>query len=191
MSAESEAGSLIDEGVTVGYGDGSEPTIGERARIRAGSIIYHDVEIGDDFITGHNVLVREHTTIGDKVLIGTNSVVDGNTTIGSHVSIQTNVYIPTNTHIGNDVFVGPGVVMTNDMYPVRSEYELTGPTIEDNASVGANATILPGVTIGEGAFVAAGAVVVEDVPPRVLAVGAPATYRELPAPLQGDNTIHR
>ncbi|KAB1191229.1 MULTISPECIES: N-acetyltransferase [Haloferax] len=191
MSVELGVESHVDDGVTIGYGDGKTPVVGDRARIRAGSVIYADVTIGDDFVTGHNVLVREKTDIGDQVLLGTQTVVDGTTTIGSRVSIQTNVYIPTNTRIGNDVFVGPGVVMTNDPYPVRTESELVGPTIEDHASIGANATLLPGVTIGEGAFVAAGAVVVEDVPPRTLAVGAPAVHRELPAPLTGGNKIRR
>ncbi|KAB1189953.1 N-acetyltransferase [Haloferax sp. MBLA0076] len=191
MSVELGSESNVDDGVTIGYGDGERPVIGARARIRSGSIIYHDVTIGDDFVTGHNVLVREQTTIGDHVLLGTETVVDGTTTIGSRVSIQTNVYIPTHTRIGDDVFVGPGVVMTNDPYPIRTDAELVGPTIENNASIGANATLLPGVTIGEGAFVAAGAVVVDDVPPRTLAVGAPAVHRELPEPLTGDNKIGR
>jgi acetyltransferase-like isoleucine patch superfamily enzyme len=191
MSVELGVEPNIDDDVTIGYGDGETPVIGDRARIRSGSIVYADVTIGDDFVTGHNVLVRERTSIGDRVLLGTETVVDGTTTIGDRVSIQTNVYIPTNTRIGNDVFVGPGVVMTNDPYPVRTDAELVGPTIEDHASIGANATILPGVTVGEGAFVAAGAVVVDDVPPRMLAVGAPAVHRELPAQLKGENKIHR
>ena len=39
------------------------------------------------------------------------------------------------------------------------EENLTGPTIHDHASVGANGTILPGVKVGEGALVAAGSIV--------------------------------
>ncbi|MFC6992333.1 acyltransferase [Haladaptatus sp. GCM10025707] len=163
--------------------------IGDCAAIRAGTNIYANVTIGDNLRTGHNALIREGTTIGDDVLVGTNTVIDGQTTIGSRVSLQTNVYIPTNTTIGNDVFVGPGVTMTNDMYPIRKEFDLVGPTLEDGVSIGANATILPGVTIGAESFVAAGALVIEDVPPRTLALGVPATHRPLPASLQGRNQI--
>ncbi len=165
------------------------PRIGDRATIRSGSIVYADVVIGDDFTTGHGVLVREETTIGDDVVVGTNTVLDGTTTVGSHVSLQTGVYVPTNTTIGSEVFVGPNAVLTNDAYPIRDEGDLHGPTLEDHVSVGANATLLPGVTVGEGSFVAAGTVVTEDVPPKTLAVGAPAEFRDLPEELRGGNEI--
>ncbi|MFC4541937.1 acyltransferase [Halosolutus amylolyticus] len=180
----------VDDGATVGYGAFDDPTrVGDGATIRAGSIVYGDVTIGDDFTTGHDVLVREGTTVGDDVLVGTKSVIDGQTTIGSHVSLQTNVYVPTQTSIADNVFVGPGAVMTNDEYPIRTDDGLEGPTIEEGASIGANATVLPGVTVGANAFVAAGAVVTEDVPPDTLAVGAPATERSLPEPLEGPNQL--
>ena len=182
----------VDATATLGYGaeDGADGTqIGRDATIREGATIYADVEIGDRFSTGHNVLVREGTTIGDDVVVGTNTVVDGNTTIGSEVSLQTGVYVPRETTIGDRVFVGPNAVLTNDPHPVRDDVDLRGPTLEDGVSVGANATILPGVTVGEEAFVAAGAIVTEDVPPRTLAVGAPAEHRPLPEKLRGENVL--
>jgi acetyltransferase-like isoleucine patch superfamily enzyme len=186
------ADASIDEGATVGYvhaSDAAPATLGDRATVRAGTIVYTDVEIGDDFTTGHNALVREDTVIGDSVVVGTDTVIDGTCTIGSHVSMQTGVYVPTHTTIGSNVFLGPKATLTNDPHPVRKETEMEGPTIEDGASIGANATLLPGVTVGEGAFVAAGAVVTEDVPAHTLAVGTPARHRELPADLQGVNLL--
>jgi acetyltransferase-like isoleucine patch superfamily enzyme len=183
-------GCTIDETATVGYGEFDAPTrIGDDATIRAGTIVYGDVSIGDGFATGHDALIREGTTIGDDVLVGTKTVVDGTTTIGSHVSLQTDVYVPAETTIGRNVFVGPSAVLTNDEYPVRTDDGLEGPTIEDGASIGANATLLPGVTVGENAFVAAGAVVTEDVPPDSLAMGTPATVRPLPEQLEGPNRL--
>lgn len=186
------ANSRIDHGATVGYvhiDDAHPTTIGDNATIRAGTIVYANVEIGDDFATGHNALVREDTDIGDNVLVGTDTTIDGSSAIGSHVSLQTGVYIPTHTQIGNQVFVGPRAVFTNDPYPIRREAELVGPTLEDHVSIGANATLLPGVRVGTGSFVAAGAVVVEDVPPERLAVGVPARHEPLPEKLAGENTI--
>ena len=178
----------IFEPVTIGFpsrarlGDTRFPgtNIGKNAVLRSGTIIYCDVTIGDDFNSGHNVLIREMTRIGDRVALGTASIVEGNCTIGSDVRIQSMAFIPTHTVIGNRVFIGPNVVLTNDRYPPHGRPELRGPTLEDGATIGANATILPGLTIGEGALVAAGAVVTKNVPPRMLAIGAPARIRELP-----------
>lgn len=182
----------IDKHATVGsvYTDETTPPVlGDEATVRAGTIIYDDVVIGDGFSTGHYALVRELTDIGDDVLVGTNTVIDGRTTIGSHVSLQTGVYIPSHTTIGDNVFLGPHAVLTNDPYPIRQDVDLEGPTLEDGVSVGANATVLPGVTIGEGAFVAAGSVVTDDVPADTLAVGAPAKHTNLPENLQEDNKV--
>ena len=143
-------------------------TIGKNAIIRSGTIIYCDVSIGEDFQTGHNVMIRENTRIGNRVAIGTAAVIEGHTIIGDDVKLQSMVYIPTETHIGNRVFIGPNTVLTNDRYPPRNIGGLIGPTLMDGAAIGANVTILPGICIGEGALVAAGAVVTRNVPDRLL-----------------------
>jgi acetyltransferase-like isoleucine patch superfamily enzyme len=155
-------------------------TIGDNAVLRTGTIIYCNVIIGNNFSSGHNVLIRENTIIGNNTAIGTSSVIEGTCTIGDNCRIQSMVFIPTNTEIGNDVFIGPHAVLTNDRYPPTGKPELKGPVLENNVTIGANATILPFVRIGEGAAVAAGSVITRDVPPRVLAIGSPARFRELP-----------
>jgi acetyltransferase-like isoleucine patch superfamily enzyme len=175
--------------VQVDVGEGMSTDLGEDATVRSGSVLYSDVVAGRGLQTGHRILVREKTTIGDDVLIGTDPVIDGNCTIGSNVSLQTGVYIPSHTTIGDRVFVGPRAVLTNDPYPIRQDVDLEGPTLEDDCSIGANATILPGVTVGERAFVAAGAVVTEDVPADSLALGTPAETRPLPDRLAGTNDL--
>lgn len=163
--------------------------IGEGAVIRSGTVIYRGVTIGDRFQTGHDVLVREGTEIGDDVLVGTNAAIEGETSIGSRVSIQTGAFIPTNTTVGDSVFVGPKAALLNDRYPVRVDDGLVGPTLEDDASIGGNATVLPGITVGEGAIVAAGAVVTRDVPEWHLAKGNPARFEPLPEELRVPNDI--
>ncbi|EMA49585.1 acyltransferase [Halococcus thailandensis] len=186
------ANSSVDDGATVGYvhdADAPPAVIGDDATIRDGTIVYADSSIGDEFTTGHNAVVRENTIVGDDVLVGTDTTIDGSSTIGSHVSLQTGVYVPTETTIGDRVFVGPRAVLTNDPHPLRREAELVGPTLEDDVSIGANATLLPDVTVSEGAFVAAGAVVTEDVPPETLAVGVPARHEPLPKDLTGANQL--
>ncbi|MFB6178898.1 MAG: acyltransferase [Halorientalis sp.] len=183
---------LVEDGARFGvaYGENtSPPTVGDGSVIRSGTIVYDDVQAGRSFVTGHHALVREQTVLGDNVLVGTQTVIDGTTTVGDDVSMQTGVYVPTETEIGSNVFLGPNATLLNDQYPVRTDADLVGPTIEDAVSLGANATILPGVTVGEGSFVAAGAVVTEDVPPWSLAAGVPATHRDLPPELDGDNRL--
>lgn len=172
------------------YDGWEEPTrLGDRATVRSGSTIYADVTAGDNLQTGHNVLIRERTTLGSNVLVGTNTTIDGETEIGSNVSLQTGVYIPSNSKLGDRVFVGPGAVFTNDPYPIRQEVELQGPTLENDVSVGANATVLPGVTVGERSFIAAGAVVTQDVPPDSLVVGVPGEIQPLPDEFEGGNQL--
>lgn len=182
----------IDPGAVVGYrydADAGPTVIGDDGTVRAGSVIYADVEIGRGCATGHDVVVREDTTLGDHVLVGTKSVLDGRVAVGSNVSIQTGVYVPPESTIGDRVFLGPNAVLTNDPYPLRVDATLDGPSLGDDVSIGANATVLPGVTIGRGAFVAAGAVVTDDVPAEALAVGVPAEHRPLPDRLEGGNVL--
>lgn len=175
----------IQPGALVGMkykADAGPAIIGARARIRAGAIIYGDVEIGDDFQTGHQVLLREQTKIGRHVLLGTQSVIDGQVTIGDFVKIETHVYIPTDVVIGSFVFIGPGVTITNDRYPLklRDQYKPEGAILEDGVTIGGGVTILPGVRIGHDSFIAAGAIVTKDVPPDSMVVGAPGRIMPLP-----------
>lgn len=172
--------------------------IGDNAIIRSGAIIYPNVKIGNNFKTGHNILIRDEVEIGDNVLVGTNVVIEGRVKIGNNVSIQTGAYIPTDVVIEDNVFIGPHAVMTNDKYPIRElglkikeslAGRLTGPIIRKGASLGANCTILPGVEIGEGAMVAAGSVVTKDVGSWKLAIGIPAEIVDLKDDLKGLNSI--
>lgn len=172
--------------------------IGDNSIIRSGTIIYPNVKIGNNFKTGHNVLIRDEVEIGDNVLIGTNVVIEGRVKIGNNVSIQTGAYVPTDVIIEDNVFIGPHVVMTNDKYPIREpglkikeslSGRLAGPILRKGASLGANCTILPGVEIGEGAMVAAGAVVTKDVGAWKLATGVPAKIVDLKDDLKGLNSI--
>ena len=165
------------------------PIIGKNSLIRSNSIIYNDVDIGNNFKTGHGVTVREKTSIGNNVLVGTNTVIEGHCSIGNNVNIQSNVYIPKNTIIEDHVFIGPCACFTNDKYPIRIDFDLKGPVIKRGASIGANSTFLSDIEIGEGAMVAAGAIVTMDVPDYFLAIGAPARIKPLPKHLKKLNKI--
>ena len=75
--------------------------------------------------------------------------------------------------IEDDVFLGPGVRLANDRYPVRKT-GWEGPVIKAGARIGMNVTLLPGVVIGAGALVGAGSVVTKNVPDGATVKGNPA-----------------
>lgn len=158
---------------------------GNKCTVRTGSILYADVITGDDFQTGHNTVIREHTVFGNHIVVGTNTVIEGDVTIGDFVKIESNCFIPTHTTIGNLVFIGPGVVLTNDRYPqkMRDQYQPEGPIIEDGVTLGGGVVLVPGVRIGKGSFVAAGAVVTKDIPPMSFVKGVPGEISPLPEKL--------
>ena len=190
--AEMAEGCVVQADCIVGLkyrADCSPVRLGRGAHLRAGTIIYGDVTVGEDFQTGHHVTVREKTVAGDHVVIGTNTVVNGSVSIGNFVKIESNCYIPTHTTIGSRVFFGPGVTLTNDRYPLklRDEYVPEGPVIEDGVTLGGGVVVLPGVRIGHDSFVAAGTVVTKDVPPLSLVRGVPGRVAPLPEKLRGRN----
>jgi acetyltransferase-like isoleucine patch superfamily enzyme len=166
-------GTTVQENVILGSAEDGKLDIGKASIIRSGTVIYSGARIGNNFRSGHNVLIRENTEIGHNVLAGTNSVIDGDCRIGNNVSIQTGVYITRYTTIEDGVFLGPYSVTTNDKY-MKYGVTLKGPIIKRKARIGANATIMPGITVGEDAVVGAGAVVTKDVRPGEIVAGIPA-----------------
>jgi len=150
----------------------SGSTIAESCVIRPNTTIYENVVTEAGVSTGHNVLIRENTRVGRSSLVGSGTIIDGGVVIGDNVSVQSGVYLPPLTRVGNRVFIGPRVVVTNDKYPLSSR--LLGVSIEDEAVIGANATLLAGITIERGGVVAAGAVVIRDVPSNTVVAGVPA-----------------
>jgi acetyltransferase-like isoleucine patch superfamily enzyme len=169
-----------DDRVTIGY-VGARSTagtlsLGSRARLRSGTVIYVGSKIGCGFETGHNVVVREENRIGDDVAVWSNSVIDYGCVIGDRVKIHSNCYVAQFTELADDVFLAPGVTIANDLFPGRPEsaMAMAGPRIEAGAQIGVNVTILPYVTIGRCAIVGAGSVVTKDIPAGMLAYGNPA-----------------
>jgi UDP-2-acetamido-3-amino-2,3-dideoxy-glucuronate N-acetyltransferase len=102
--------------------------------------------------------------------------IENDVTVGDDVTIKCGVQLWDGLRVGDRVFIGPNATFTNDRMPrskVRPDKFLQ-TVLEDDVSIGANATILPGLTIGRGAVIGAGAVVTRSVPPFAKAVGNPA-----------------
>jgi len=157
---------------------GELPTVlGARALIRSHTVIYAGNVIGEDFVTGHGVMIREENEIDDYVSIGSKCVIEHHVIIGHSVRIHSQAFIPEYSVIEEGCWIGPNVVFTNALHPLcpKAKACLKGPTVKKGAKIGANATILPDITIGENALVGAGAVVTGNVPPETVVTGNPAT----------------
>lgn len=72
--------------------------------------------------------------------------------------------------VGDDVVLYHGVTLGG----TSMDREKRHPTLGDDVTVGANATLLGPITVGDGATVGAGAVVTKDVPAGATVVGNPA-----------------
>ena len=80
------------------------------------------------------------------------------------------------------MFIGPAVVLTNDMYPRSTDsggkvkrpgdWDAAGVLVREGASLGARAVVVAGCVIGRWALVAAGAVVTRNVRDFALVAGA-------------------
>ena len=169
-------GSFYDEdSANVNKHNFKKTIIGPNSVIRSHAIIYEDVEIGEEFQSGHRVTIREKTSLGIMCSVGTLSDIQGNVSIGNYVRLHSNVHIGQCTKIEDYVWIFPYVVLTNDPYPPLDR--LKGVTIKEFAVVATSAVILPGVVIGKNALVGAHSVVTKDVANETVVVGNPAKVK--------------
>jgi galactoside O-acetyltransferase len=110
-----------------------------------------------------------HAGFGSNVHLGDDFFGNVNLTFVDDVGI----------HIGDGVMIAPSVTLTTTGHPVHPARRVdfarfSEPiVIEDKVWIGSNVVVLPGVRIGFGSVIGAGSVVSRDVPPMVVAVGAP------------------
>lgn len=129
-------------------------------------------KIGKNVKIWHFAYVGSNTVIENNVSIGSLSHIDYNVKIGSKSRIEGSVYIPPLTVIGKNVFIGPGVVFTNDPYPMSPK--MVGTVVEDGVIIAARAVIAPGLKIGKNSVIGMGSVVTKDVLPNTVVLGNPA-----------------
>lgn len=80
------------------------------------------------------------------------------------------VVVGETAEVGDDVLMYHGVTLGGDSMAREKRH----PTLGDDVTVGANATLIGDITVGDGATVGAAAVVTEDVPAGATVVGNPA-----------------
>ena len=108
------------------------------------SIIAAGVAIGEGTVIAAGAIVNPAASIGENVILNTAAGID------HECAIEDGVHIGPGARLGGAVRIGRG------------------------AWIGIGATVIQKVKIGEGSVIGAGAVVLDDIPPRVVAVGVPA-----------------
>lgn len=152
MATSSETGVFVHE-----KGICESPHVGQGTRVWAFAHVLPGARIGRACNVCDNVFIENDVIVGDDV------------------TLKCGVQLWDGVRLGNRVFIGPNATFTNDRMPRSKKYpeRFLTTTLEDDVSVGANATILPGITIGRGAMIGAGAVVTRNVPPYATVVGNP------------------
>ena len=153
-------------------------------RILPSADVDESADIGDGTSIWHLAQVRESAVIGRDCIIGRGAYVGTGVRMGDNCKLQNYALVYEPAELGDGVFIGPAVVLTNDVYP-RSispdgtlkrgdDWDAAGVRIGDGAAIGARAVVLAGIKIGAWAVVGAGAVITKDVPAHALVVGVPA-----------------
>ena len=135
---------------------GIQPTIDSSVYIAPGAVIIGDVVIGRESSIWFGTIVRADV---NYIRIGAQT----------NIQDQCVLHITGGTyplHIGNRITVGHRAI-------------IHGCTVEEGCLIGMGAVLLDGCHVGDEAIVAAGSVVAEgsQIPPRTLAMGAPAEVR--------------
>ena len=140
--------------------------IGARCRVGHGAILGglpQDLKFREGTPTG--VSLGEDTVIREYVTIHRATHEGHDTTVGRHCLVMAS------SHIAHDCVLGDHVIVINYA-------GLTGHiTVEDRATIGGHTGIYPFGRIGTYAYVGGCSKVTQDVPPFVIADGAPAVAR--------------
>jgi acetyltransferase-like isoleucine patch superfamily enzyme len=154
------------------------------SRIEASADVDDGVTIGDGSFVWHLAQLRTGASLGRNVVIGRGAYVGAGVRVGDNCKIQNGAMVYEQANLEDGVFIGPAVVLTNDLYPravnpdgtqkSAADWEAVGVTVREGASIGARSVCVAPVTIGRWALVAAGSVVVKDVPDFALVAGTPA-----------------
>ena len=142
------------------------------------------MEIGPDFHAGdalwlEAVLQYAGEDFQPKLAIGAHARLSDNVhvaclhqvTIGAHLLCGSRVLISDHTHGVYDGAAGSDPAVPPALRPLSSRAPVW---IGENVWLGDGVAVLAGATIGDGCVIGANAVVTGTVPPRTIAVGAPA-----------------
>lgn len=149
-----------------------------KAQISSNASIHETVKIWAGSQIRENVSISKGTSIGQYVYVGPG------VQIGSNCKIQNQALIYEPAILEDGVFVGPRVVITNDVHPravtpqmnrkVESDWIAEAAHVGQGASLSAGVICVGPIRIGRFSLAAAGAVVTRDIPDFALVAGIPA-----------------
>lgn len=156
----------------------------EVASVVGSADVADSAQLGPGTRIWHLAQVEPRAVLGRRCVVGRGAYVGPGVVIGDYVKIQNYALVYAPAELESGVFVGPAVVLTNDLHPravdvhgqpkTVDEWSPARVLVREGASLGARAVCVAPVTIGRWAMVGAGAVVVADVPDFALVVGVPA-----------------
>lgn len=109
-----------------------------------------------------SVICSESVRIGEGSIICAGSILTVDINIGTHTIINLDCAVGHDAVLGNFVTLYPSVNISGNV------------NVKECAEIGTGVQIIQGVIVGERTVVGAGAVVVQDLPSKCTAVGAPA-----------------
>lgn len=156
----------------------------DSSRVQPTADVDNSAVLGAGTTVWHLAQIRENARLGADCIVGRGAYVGPGVVIGDNVKLQNYALVYEPARLEDNVFIGPAVVLTNDLYPrsvdvsgnlKRAEdWEAQAVVVREGASLGARAVVVAGRSIGRWALVAAGAVVTRDVPDFALVAGTPA-----------------
>lgn len=160
-----------------GYQDGELATIlGNRVEIQSHAVICAGNTLGNDFIAGHGLYMRNNNKIGDRVEIGAQSILEWDITIHNNVIIGIDAGIAEYTVIEQGSWLGQQVAIASVLHPLcpKAKDCGKGAHLYKAVTIGSGAIIYPDLRIGEGSYILPCSVVVGDVRPYSVVAGNPA-----------------
>jgi UDP-2-acetamido-3-amino-2,3-dideoxy-glucuronate N-acetyltransferase len=156
----------------------------DAVRVQPTADVDNSAVLGAGTTVWHLAQIRENARLGRDCIVGRGAYVGPGVIIGDNVKLQNYALVYEPSRLEDNVFIGPAVVLTNDVYPrsVDVSGKLKRPedwtalavVVREGASLGARAVVVAGCSVGRWALVAAGAVVTRDVPDFALVAGTPA-----------------
>ncbi|MFV2068548.1 MAG: acetyltransferase [Pirellulales bacterium] len=110
-----------------------------------------------------HALVHPSVRLGPGTLVCAGAIIQPDCQIGRHCIVSTAVSVDHDCRVDDFAHLAPGVRLAGNVH------------VGAGALLGVGAVVVPGIAIGESTTVGAGGVVIRDLPPRVVAVGSPAT----------------